>query len=142
MKTTFNVLIVEDDEDDQFLMKTAFETDSNRYDIRFVSDGTQVLANLDGTDFLPDIVLLDLNMPLIDGFEVLTNLRGSKAYRYVPVLILTTSDNEADVIRAYELGANTFLTKPNGHQQLIELAAQIRNYWFKLAKIPTRRLNH
>ncbi|QMW02795.1 response regulator [Spirosoma foliorum] len=141
MKNTFNVLIVDDDEDDQFLLKTAFEQDSPLFNLRFANDGTDVLENIDRTDFLPDLVLLDLNMPRIGGFEVLSHLKNSPHYRHVPILILTTSDNEEDINRSYELGANTFLIKPTQHQGLVELAEQIRLYWFRLAKIPTRRTN-
>jgi CheY-like chemotaxis protein len=141
MKQTFNVLIIDDDEDDQFLLKNAFEKDSALYKLRFASNGTDVLDNIDNPDFLPDLVLLDLNMPIIDGFEILTHLKNSEHYRQVPVLILTTSDSEDDINLAYELGANTFLSKPNEHQKLVELAEQIRKYWFRLAKTPTRRTN-
>ncbi|GAB3957433.1 response regulator [Spirosoma harenae] len=141
MKNTFNVLIIDDDEDDQYLLKTAFERDSAFYNLRFASDGTDVLESINSTEFLPDLVLLDLNMPRISGFEVLTHLKSSPLYRHVPVLILTTSDNEEDINRAYELGANTFLIKPMQHQELVDLAEQIRLYWFRFAKIPTRRVN-
>lgn len=141
MKTTFNVLIVDDDEDDQYLIKAAFEKDSAHYNLQFATDGTDVLENIESPKSLPDLVLLDLNMPIMNGFEVLQYLKNSPIYRHVPVVILTTSDNEDDINRAYELGANTFLTKPINHQSLVDLAEQIRLYWFTLAKTPTRRIN-
>lgn len=141
MKTIFNVLIVDDDEDDQYLIKAAFEKDSNRYSLQFASDGTDVLENIESPRFLPDLILLDLNMPIINGFEVLKHLKDSALYRHVPVVILTTSENQDDINRAYELGANTYITKPIDQQALVILAEQIRLYWFTLAKTPTRRTN-
>ncbi|GAB4023421.1 response regulator [Spirosoma migulaei] len=142
MKTTFNVLIVDDDEDDQYLIKAAFERDSHHYNLQFAADGTDVLENIEGPQFLPDLILLDLNMPVINGFEVLKHLKNSPLYRHVPVVVLTTSDDEDDINRAYQLGANTFLTKPINHQALVDLAEQIRLYWFTLAKTPSRQMNH
>lgn len=141
MHKTFNVLIVDDDEDDQFLIKQAFEHDSERYRLHFASDGTDVLEDIESPRFLPDLVLLDLNMPIIDGFEVLTHFKKSPLYRHIPVVILTTSDLQRDIDRAYELGANTFISKPTNHQDLLDLAEHIRGYWFKLAKMPRRRTN-
>ncbi|GAB4023077.1 response regulator [Spirosoma koreense] len=141
MRTTFNVLIVDDDEDDQFLIKTAFQRDSALYNLRFATDGTDVLESIETPLFLPDLILLDLNMPVIDGFEVLKHLKNSPHYQHIPVVILTTSSDEQDINRAYRLGANTFLTKPIDHKALVDLAEQVRLYWFNLAKIPTRRTN-
>jgi CheY-like chemotaxis protein len=141
MKTTFNILIVDDDDDDQYLIRAAFEKDSSRYNLQFAADGTDILENIAGSQFLPDLILLDLNMPVISGFEVLKHLKDSPIYRHVPVVILTTSESQDDIDRAYAMGANTFITKPINHQALIDLAEQIRLYWFTLAKIPTRRTN-
>lgn len=141
MKDTFNVLIVDDDDDDQFLIKTAFETDSHQYQLQFASSGTDLLEAIAHPQFLPDLILLDLNMPVMDGFEVLKHLKDSLIYRHVPVVILTTSASESDINRAYDLGANTFIIKPIHHQALTDLARQIRSYWFSLAQVPTRRLN-
>lgn len=141
MHKTFNVLVVDDDPDDQLLIQAAFEQDSTRYQLHFACDGTDVLENIERPRFLPDLILLDLNMPLINGFDVLRHLKSSPSYRHVPVVILTTSDQQSDVDRAYELGANTFISKPANQQLLVELAQQIRGYWFELAKTPRRRTN-
>lgn len=141
MQKTFNVLIVDDDEDDQYLIRAAFEKDSNRYNLHFATDGTDVLEDIESPRFLPDLILLDLNMPIINGFEVLHHLKKSDLYRHVPVVILTTSENQIDIDRAYELGANSFITKPVNHQSLVDLAEQIRLYWFGLTKMPSRRAN-
>lgn len=141
MPKTFNVLIVDDDEDDQLLIRAAFQTDSSQYNLHFACDGTDVLENIESPRFLPDLILLDLNMPRINGFEVLKHLKNSPLYRHVPVIMLTTSDHQTDIDLAYELGANSFITKPINHQALIDFAEQIRLYRFSLAKSPTRRTN-
>lgn len=137
MHKTFNVFVIDDDEDDQMLIQAAFQQDSGRYKLQFVSDGTATLANMDRSLPVPDLILLDLNMPLINGFEVLQQLKRSPAYCRVPVVILTTSDHQKDIDKAYELGASSFITKPIDHQSLIDLAAQIRLYWFGLIRFPS-----
>ena len=137
----YNILIVDDDEDDQFLIKTAFERDSSQYNLQFATDGRDVLENISSPQVLPDLILLDLNMPIMNGFDVLKHLKSSSSYRHVPIVVLTTSANESDINRAYELGANTFITKPVNHQALVDLAEQVRLYWFSLAETPTRRTN-
>lgn len=141
MNKTFNVLIVDDDEDDQYLIQAAFQKDSDRYSLHFASDGIDVLEDIESPRFLPDLILLDLNMPIMNGFEVLQHLKKSSLYRHVPVVILTTSENQDDIDQAYELGANSFITKPINHQSLVDLAEQVRLYWFQLAKSPSRRTN-
>lgn len=141
MHRPFNILVVDDDEDDQFLIRTAFEAVSDRYTLQFATDGTNVLERIKSPQFLPDLILLDLNMPIMSGFDVLKHLKNSPTYSHIPVVILTTSNHERDINQAYELGANTFIIKPTNHQALIDLAEQIRSYWFNLAQTPTRRTN-
>lgn len=141
MKTTFNVLIVDDDEDDQYLIKSAFEDDSNVFNLQFARDGTDVLENIQAPQFLPDLVLLDLNMPKINGFDVLSHLKRSPLYRHVPVIILTTSAHPADIEKAYQMGANSYVVKPSSHHELVLMAEKIRQYWFDLSQLPSRRTN-
>ncbi|GAB3697869.1 response regulator [Spirosoma flavus] len=138
---TYNVLIVDDDEDDQYLIRTAFEKDSLQYNLQFATNGTDVLEKIESPRFLPDLVLLDLNMPIINGFDVLKHMKTSPLYRHIPIVVLTTSENESDINLAYDLGANTYIVKPINHHALVELAEQIRLYWFGLAKTPSRRTN-
>ncbi|MFD1142037.1 response regulator [Larkinella insperata] len=141
MNKLFNILVIDDDEDDQFLIQSAFLADRERYQFRFATNGSNVLENIDKSERLPDLIFLDLNMPIINGFEVLRNIKNSSLYRHIPVIILSTSDDEQDVNRCYELGANTFMVKPSSHQDLMELANLVRMYWFSLARIPTSRMN-
>lgn len=141
MKTQFNVLVIDDDEDDQYLIRQAFENDSKAFNLQFASDGTDVLENIEAPTFLPDLVLLDLNMPVINGFEVLRHFRDSPNYKHVPVVVLTTSSYPSDIERAYQLGANSYVIKPDSHEKLVLLAERIRQYWFNLSELPLRRTN-
>lgn len=142
MRKLFHILVIDDDEDDQFLIQSAFQVDRDRYQFRFASNGTDVLENILKPDSLPDLIFLDLNMPIINGFEVLKHIKSVTTYRHIPIIILSTSDDEQDINRCYELGASTFMVKPASHGDLMELANLVRMYWFSLARIPTQRTNN
>ena len=103
------VLIIDDDEDDRFFMQQAFLTDSPYTQVHLAVGGQPALDLLDSTRSLPDVVLLDLNMPGMDGFEVLSHLKQSARYQSLPVVILTTSDAGEDKERARRLGATEFI---------------------------------
>ncbi|GAB4043671.1 response regulator [Spirosoma jeollabukense] len=137
MKSTYRVLIVDDDPDDQYLIKIAFEQESEKFILDIASDGNEVLAMIQTPLFLPDLILLDLNMPFVSGFGVLQYLKQSPRHCHIPVIILTTSSQPDDVEQAYKFGANTFITKPASQQGLTELVRYLRGYWFDLATIYT-----
>ncbi|CAN5118185.1 response regulator [soil metagenome] len=137
MKHTYRVLIVDDDPDDQFLIKTAFEQESEKFILDIASDGNEVLTMIQTPLFLPDLILLDLNMPFVSGFGVLQYLKESPRHCHIPVIILTTSSQPDDVEQAYKFGANTFISKPSSHQELTRLVRHLRVYWFELATIYT-----
>lgn len=141
MRKIYHVLAIDDDEDDQFLLQTAFQSDRDSYRFQFVTNGTDVLESIIKPDFLPDLIFLDLNMPFISGFEILKHIKNSPIYRHIPIIILSTSDADSDINRCYEMGANTYVVKPNTHQQWMDLANLVRSYWFSLARIPTQRTN-
>lgn len=138
MHRRFTILVIDDDEDDQFLIQTAFLQESDRYQFHFISDGTQVLACLDCLDQEPDLIFLDLNMPPISGLDILRQLKQSSLYRHIPVIVLSTSNDNDDVNQSYQLGANTYLVKPTTQTDLSRLANTIRLYWFSLARMPAR----
>lgn len=123
------VLIIDDDEDDRFFMQSAFEADSSTTQVQSAADGQAGLDWLSATDALPDVVLLDLNMPGLTGFEVLEQLKQSSRWRAMPIVILTTSDSSTDQEQALQLGAIQFITKPTTHQGLAAIAEQIRLKW-------------
>jgi CheY-like chemotaxis protein len=123
------ILHVEDDTNDTLLLEHAFKKAGLVFDLQAVSDGDQAIAYLRGVnDFsdrdkhpLPKLILLDLKMPRLSGFDVLTWLRSDEGLRCVPVVVLTSSNHDADVKRAYALGAKSYLVKPVGFEALVEL---------------------
>jgi CheY-like chemotaxis protein len=123
------ILHVEDDPNDTLLLEHACKKAGVVFDLRAVSDGDQAIAYLRGiNDFsdrnkypLPKLILLDLKMPRLSGFDVLAWLRSDEAFRGVPVVVLTSSNHDADVKRAYDLGAKSYLVKPVGFEALVEL---------------------
>jgi CheY-like chemotaxis protein len=123
------ILHVEDDPNDTLLLEHACKKAGLVFDLQAVSDGDQAIAYLRGiNDFsdrskhpLPELILLDLKMPRLSGFDVLTWLRSDEGCRGLPVVVLTSSNHDADVKRAYDLGAKSYLVKPVGFEALVEL---------------------
>ncbi len=135
-----SILLVEDNPMDVDLTLRAFGRRhlTNRVDV--ARDGEEALACLarwEGGEAPPAVVLLDLKLPRVDGLEVLRRLRASEAGKAVPVVVLTTSGENVDVRRAYELGANSYIIKPVNFEKFVEVAAQIELYWTVLNARPT-----
>ena len=120
------VLIIDDDEDDQFFMEQAFKADSPRTQVHLATGGQQALDLLHSIQLLPDVILLDLNMPGMNGFEVLKHLKQLALYHSIPVVILTTSDADSDQEQARQLGATEFITKPTTYTGLSTIANRLR----------------
>jgi CheY-like chemotaxis protein len=139
----FHILIAEDDADDRYLFQTAFAERGIQDPIHFVNDGVELLCYLDklfGNNNSPEkgfpyFILLDLNMPKKDGKEVLKAIKEHPVYKKIPVIIFTTTHNEQEIKRCYELGANTYIVKPSSFDLLMKALEGIRNYWFNLATI-------
>ena len=129
MNTKVPVWIVEDDEDDQFLIKLAFESIEPPVSVKLLTDGDQLIPSLNQAANLPKLVLLDLNMNRQNGYETLQEIRSSPHYEGLPVVILTTSDNSADALKSYRLGANGFVTKSASQNDLVSLAQSIASTW-------------
>ena len=133
-KTT-TILHVEDDPNDTLLFQHACNKAGVVFDLQAVSDGDQAIAYLRGSnDFsdrqkhpFPKLILLDLKMPRVSGFDVLTWLQKEKLFNQVPVVVLTSSNHDADVQRAYDLGAKSYLVKPVGFEALVELVKTLPN---------------
>ncbi len=137
------LLMADDDADDRLLVREAFEESGFNGSFAFVEDGQQLLdylwrrGNYDGQDAsLPDLILLDLNMPRKDGYEALAEIKKSELCRRIPVVVLTTSDAEEDVIRTYDLGVNSFITKPSDYESLRRVADALKSYWLETVKLP------
>lgn len=130
-----HVLIAEDDEDDFELMKDAWARCCPEAELVRVADGVELLDYLE-TSPPPDIIFLDLNMPRVDGREALMKLKSADPLREIPVIILTTSNNREDVQKCYRLGANSYLRKPGGFQELTAMLSTVHKYWFETALLP------
>ena len=130
------IFVAEDDEDDQFLLRTAFASTGVACDLVFFTNGEELISQLATSQERPTLVLLDLNMPIMDGFQTLIHLRNQEAYKTMPVLVLTTSSQREDVTRAYSLGANSFITKPHQYADLTRTVHQLQQFWLLTASIP------
>lgn len=123
------VIVVDDDEDDRFIIQQAFKQQSHEYLLQALASGQELFWVLDQSITLPALLLLDLNMPLMDGFEVLARLRTHSSYSSIPIVILTTSEADVDRQRAQNLGANNFMTKPPTLDELTKVVNQLREDW-------------
>ena len=130
------ILIVEDSEDDFDATKRAFSKANLRNPIEHVVSGEEALAYLGSGKARPGIILLDLNMPGLDGRQTLRLIKENHDLRQIPVVVLTTSDDERDVTACYELGANTYIQKPVDFDGLIAAIKQLKEYWFEIALLP------
>ncbi|MEO3888113.1 response regulator [Nonomuraea sp. B5E05] len=137
-----DVLLVEDDQGDILLTKEAFDLNKVRNRLNVVNDGEQALAYLRGEgDYRdatrPDLILLDLNLPRKSGSEVLREVKDDPVLRTIPVVILTTSEAEEDILRSYRLHANAYVSKPVDFEQFIRVVRQIDNFFVTVVKLPT-----
>lgn len=138
------ILIADDDEDDRLLAKEALEESRVINDVTFVADGEELM------DYLchrgkyedveayprPGVILLDLNMPKKDGREALREIKSDPELRRIPVVVMTTSKAEEDVYRSYDIGANSFITKPVTFDRLVELMKVLGQYWIEFVQLP------
>lgn len=139
------ILIADDDADDRMMAKEALEENRLANEIRFVVDGEDLMDYLHcrgkyvapGSAPRPGLILLDLNMPKMDGREALAEIKNDPELRQVPVVILTTSKAEEDIYRTYQLGVNSFITKPVSFTSLAEVMKTITKYWFEIVELPT-----
>ncbi|MET6998946.1 response regulator [Chitinophaga defluvii] len=139
-----NILIADDDADDREMLKAAFEENKSLHNICFVEDGEELMhylnrkgAYTDPVSWpLPGIIILDLNMPRMDGWEALRKIKMDEQLKCIPVIILSTSKAEMDVLNCYALGVNSFIIKPVTFKGLVEITHMLDNYWFKTAELP------
>lgn len=138
------ILMAEDDPDDRLLVLEAFRESHLSNDLLFVHDGEELMEHLHRRGRYaaaesaprPGLILLDLNMPRKDGREALREIKADSGLRSIPVVVLTTSTAEEDVLRAYDLGAAGFITKPVALEDLVEVVNTLGKYWFEIAELP------
>lgn len=138
------ILMADDDEDDQLLARQALEESRLANDLRCVNDGEELLDYLHCRGAYaapagaprPGLILLDLNMPRKDGREALREIKATPGLRSIPVVVLTTSKQEQDILRSYDLGVNSFVTKPVTFEGLVEVMKTLGKYWFQVVELP------
>lgn len=144
-KIPITILVCDDDEDDRLLTQQALEDAHISNDIRFVEDGVQLLdylhqrgefAGETGKAPRPGLILLDLNMPKMDGREVLKVIKTDPTMRDIPIVVLSTSRLDEDIVRSYQLGVNSFITKPVSFTGLVEAMNVLGRYWLEIVELP------
>ncbi len=141
--SSIDILIVEDNAGDARLIKEVFNENKVFNSLHFVQDGVEA------TDFLfgrgkykgaprPDLIILDLNLPKKDGREVLAEIKSDENLKHIPVVIMTISQAEEDILKSYNLHANCYVTKPIDLNQFIRVIKSIENFWFSIVKLPRK----
>ena len=139
------ILLVEDDEGDIELTLEAFKRSKVALNITVVRDGVEAMAYLgqqgefEGA-ISPDLVLLDLNLPRKDGRGVLVDMQKNEHLKQIPVVVLTTSDADEDILRSYKIGANAYVTKPVGLDGLTKVVNLLEEFWFTIVKLPPHEM--
>jgi len=132
------ILLIEDNASDEKLTLLAFARSGVSSDMVVVRDGAAALAHFDAEDALPALVLLDLKLPKIDGLEVLRRLRTNEKTKTLPIVVLTASKEEEDILRSYELGANAYVRKPVEFSHFLDVAKTLGHFWLDLNEPPSR----
>jgi len=145
IRRSIRLLLAEDDPDDQLLIREALTESRIANELDVVSDGEELLDYLKRRGAyhdlagqpLPGLIFLDLNMPRLDGRGALREIKGDPELRRIPVIVLTTSDAEEDVLRTYDLGVNSFVTKPMRFENLVEVIRTLGRYWLEIVELPS-----
>ena len=140
------ILVAEDDEDDRLLMQDALEENRLANNLYFVEDGEELMDYLNHRGKYsesqsaprPSLILLDLNMPRKDGREALKEIKGDPVLRKIPIVVLTTSKAEEDILRTYDLGVSSFIAKPVGFASMVQILKTLGTYWFEIVELPDR----
>jgi CheY-like chemotaxis protein len=138
------ILLADDDPDDRKLTHDAFAENRLANQLHFVEDGEDLMDYLHRRgryhemkqEPLPGLILLDLNMPRKDGREALKEIKASPELRRIPIVVLTTSKAEEDILRSYDLGVNSYITKPVTFKSLVEIVKVLGRYWFEVVELP------
>lgn len=143
-KKSIIILIADDDAEDRMLVRDALEESRLKNNVHFVENGEELMDYLhhrgqfaDKTKYpTPGLILLDLNMPKKDGRETLKEIKEDEHLRLIPVVVLTTSKAEEDVLRTYNLGVSSFITKPVTFASLVDVMKTLSKYWFEIVELP------
>ncbi|QJW89047.1 response regulator [Spirosoma taeanense] len=137
------ILIADDDTDDRMFLEQAMRQNGYTQTIRFVEDGEELMEYLrregryaETSAPWPNLLILDLNMPRKNGFQALEEIKDDPKLRRLPVVVMTTSSADEDVIKTYNLGVNSFVTKPFNFNRLVEMIGALKTYWMDTVKLP------
>lgn len=143
MNPPLTILLADDDPDDRLMAREALEEAKVSNPLCLVEDGEQLLDYLFGRGAYeaepperPGLILLDLNMPKVDGREALAVIKADESLRRIPIIVLTTSQAEEDIFRTYDLGVNSFITKPVSFDRLVDVMASLGHYWLQIVQLP------
>lgn len=141
------ILVADDDAEDRMLVKDALEESRLANHVNFVEDGEELMDYLrnqgkytDKTQYpSPGLILLDLNMPRKDGREAVKEIKSDPNLRVIPIVVLTTSKAEEDILKTYDLGVSSFITKPVTFSSMVEIMKTLGKYWFEIVELPHKR---
>lgn len=141
--TSTTILIADDDSDDRLFMERALRQSGYMQIIQFVEDGEELMEYLNRQGRYseqnapwPDLLILDLNMPRKNGFQALSEIKDNARLRRLPVVVMTTSSADEDILKTYNLGVNSFVTKPFNFNRLVEMVTALKTYWIDTVKLP------
>ncbi|MBC3786393.1 response regulator [Spirosoma utsteinense] len=142
-KLTMTILIADDDADDRMFLEQAMRQNGYDQGIQFVEDGEDLMEYLrrqgrynEVNAPWPNMLILDLNMPRKNGFQALSEIKDDPKLRRLPVIVMTTSSADEDVLKTYNLGVNSFVTKPFNFNRLVEMVGTLKTYWMDTVKLP------
>lgn len=146
LDSNYTILLVEDEENDAMLLKMAFTKNKIFNPVQWVSDGLEAIAYLNGDGIyadrtlypFPEVLLLDLKMPRMTGLELLSWIRDHPDFRVIPTIVMTSSRQDLDIEKAYNLGANTYMIKPSSFDELARMAKAAHEYWALSVKPKTK----
>ncbi len=136
-----NILHIDDSEGDIMLMQHAFEEANFSHSLAIAKNGYEALLYLHNIGpnrdcVIPDLILLDINMPLVDGYEVLDTIKNDEKTKHIPVIMFTTSSSEKDILKSYQKHVNSYVVKPENLDDLTDVAKSIQAFWVKTASLP------
>ena len=132
------ILLIEDNDGDIILTQEALKEGKIKNQIAVARDGQEALDMLNNATVLPDLILLDINLPKVNGFEVLTTIKTDDRFKAIPVIMLSTSGAEKDILTSYNNYANCFITKPVDFIRFMDVVRSIENFWVSLVKLPKK----
>lgn len=135
------ILLVEDNPDDVLITKRAFLKGKIKNKLYVVNNGVEAIKFLNNEEEyektpVPSLIMLDINMPKMNGFEVLKEIKKNDKLKKIPIIMLTTSERDKDINKAYSLGANNYIVKPVNFDKFIKVIVEIKNYWLNISRLP------